>query len=250
MWMIVCVSPDARTLTHPNTKMMTPPPPRTIHNKITTQPPTQNHPTTTITGRGARSHYRKKGVVVDVPTPGEATVRLEDGGLILEGAFMHVYINICGGCGFGGYVDTYVCASHHTVGQSIHTNFHTQTYTGVKARHLETALPPTGGVVLVLRGPHRLKKAKYVYTCMRVYVYICIHIHRHTLAPTHSQTQTYTYFIHIHQYRLLESDTRREEGVVQLREDLQVVTLPLDDIAEYRCVCCVLFIYMCVFLCG
>lgn len=45
-----------------------------------------------------------------------------------------------------------------------------------------------------------------------------------------------TYF---NQNRLLESDARREEGVVQLREDLQVVTLPLDDIAEYRWVLCV-----------
>lgn len=34
--------------------------------------------------------------------------------------------------------------------------------TGVKARHLETALPPVGGVVLVLKGPHRMKKAKCV----------------------------------------------------------------------------------------
>ena len=35
-------------------------------------------------------------------------------------------------------------------------------------------------------------------------------------------------------HRLLETDTRREEGVVQLFQDLNVVKLSLDDIAEYR----------------
>ena len=64
---------------------------------------------------------------------------------------------------------------------------------GVKARYLETALPPVGGPVLLLRGTHRLKRGK-----------------------------------------LLESDTRKEEGVVQLNEDLHVVRVSLDDIAEYR----------------
>lgn len=43
------------------------------------------HIHTYTTGRGARSYYRKKGVVVDVPTLGQATVRLEEGGVLLEG---------------------------------------------------------------------------------------------------------------------------------------------------------------------
>lgn len=65
---------------------------------------------------------------------------------------------------------------------------------GVKARHLETALPPVGGIVLLLRGPHRLQRGK-----------------------------------------LLEVESGREEGVVQLvDEDLQVVRMPLDDMAESR----------------
>ena len=74
-----------------------------------------------------------------------------------------------------------------------HPPTHVCMYTGVKARYLETALPPIGGPVLLLRGVHRLKRGK-----------------------------------------LLESDTRKEEGVVQLSEDLHVVRVSLDDVAEYR----------------
>jgi hypothetical protein len=65
--------------------------------------------------------------------------------------------------------------------------------TGVRAKYLETVVGQVGGLVVILRGPHRLQRAK-----------------------------------------LLESDSRAEKGVVQLREDLSVHTLHLDDIAEYR----------------
>lgn len=116
-------------------------------------------------------------MVVDVPTQGEASVRLEEGGVILEGKDGCLFVHVC---------VVYVYAWHlpprnpprpvsrpHTQRQQRVLN---NTHTGVKARHLETALPPAGGVVLILRGPHRLKKAKCVrHACVVVVcgVFVC-----------------------------------------------------------------------------
>jgi hypothetical protein len=50
-----------------------------------------------------------------------------------------------------------------------------------------------GGRVMIVRGPHRLRKAK-----------------------------------------LLETDSRREEGTVQIADDLSIHRLSLDDFAEYQ----------------
>jgi G patch domain/KOW motif-containing protein len=62
----------------------------------------------------------------------------------------------------------------------------------VPERYLETALPKTGGRVLVLAGKHKLVKGQ-----------------------------------------LLERDSKKGRGVVQVYEDMNVLTLSLDDMAEW-----------------
>ena len=62
----------------------------------------------------------------------------------------------------------------------------------VPERYLETALPKTGGNVIVLEGVHRWKKG-----------------------------------------RLLERSSAKGTGVIQLFEDLEVVEVSLDGVAEW-----------------
>jgi hypothetical protein len=62
----------------------------------------------------------------------------------------------------------------------------------IPERYLETALPKTGGNVVVLEGCHRWKKG-----------------------------------------RLLERSSERSRGIIQLFEDLEVVEVSLDRVAEW-----------------
>ncbi|EWM20392.1 hypothetical protein Naga_100900g3, partial [Nannochloropsis gaditana] len=64
---------------------------------------------------------------------------------------------------------------------------------GLPARYLETLLPSTGGLVLLLRGPHRLQRGKLLEVDRR----------------------------------------REEAIVQLIEDDLQVLRLSLDDVAGY-----------------
>ena len=144
---------------------------------------------------------------MDVPRPGEATVHLDEGGRILEGREGGKEGGREGGREGRTTREVMSASPRSTLFLRILISPHPSflpsllplllsfpPLSGVKARHLETALPAVGGVVLLLRGPHRLQRGK-----------------------------------------LLGVEGGREEGMVQLvDDDLQVVRMPLDDMAEYR----------------
>jgi hypothetical protein len=98
-----------------------------------------------VTAKLGKSHYKQKGVVVDVTHKGTATLQLDDNQVLQ-----------------------------------------------VPERYLETALPKVGGSAIVLTGENRLTKG-----------------------------------------RLLERDSRSCKGVIQVFEDMNVLTLSLDDLAEW-----------------
>jgi hypothetical protein len=92
-------------------------------------------------------YYKSKGIVVDTSQPGQGTLQMDSGKVLLE---------------------------------------------RVKQKYLETALPKIGGCVIILKGRNKYQRGT-----------------------------------------LLERNSNTCKGVVQLQENMDVVSIPLDDIAEW-----------------